>query len=445
MAAFFRFQYVGYVDTELTALLPVFCANLIGNVAGMYLFREYLRGTCGARVVACWMHVQDFRQARDTERRAELFSAIRRHYLHPAVTLPGPGCMMDLVATDILNFPVVPAGQCTLSSTLSQHGHLSHRELEPHSRQALRHVQEVLELALHSYWLPCYICHVLTSQPTAILQVCGVCLVALFKSSPEVQVDRQKVVCLQREFTQVVSDTPDSSFTISSFDLKTPVIEPMPAKARKKKSKKKKHKPKNEEKKDEVKDREEEEEKHIEEEENVIEEEVKDIVEDEEKEIEKEDIPILEIEAVKVEEEEEEEIQKEVEQEEVKEENVTEKEEDTEKEEEMEKEQKTDEKKDRKKIIVRERRFRFGAERPSIGYGERFRTDRRYRERKKAVRGEEDTYRWPDRVQDARAAPRFSFSVKRDPTPDDLLTLCGVSASPLFPSVSHVHEVHELY
>ena len=79
-------------------LLRTFCRNVIGNAAGMYLFREYLRGTCGARVISCWMHVQPFRKTQDLERRVELFSAIRRYYLHPVITLPGPGCLSDIVA-----------------------------------------------------------------------------------------------------------------------------------------------------------------------------------------------------------------------------------------------------------------------------------------------------------------------------------------------------------
>ena len=83
---------------DVESLLRTFCRNVIGNAAGMYLFREYLRGTCGARVISCWMHVQTFRKTQDLERRVELFSAIRRLYLHPIITLPGPGCLSDIVA-----------------------------------------------------------------------------------------------------------------------------------------------------------------------------------------------------------------------------------------------------------------------------------------------------------------------------------------------------------
>ena len=83
---------------DAKTLLQIFCRNVIGHTAGMYLFREYLRGTCGARVISCWMHVQTFRKTQDPERRLELFNAIRRLYLHPIITLPGPGCLSDIVA-----------------------------------------------------------------------------------------------------------------------------------------------------------------------------------------------------------------------------------------------------------------------------------------------------------------------------------------------------------
>ena len=73
--------------------------------------------------------------------------------------------------TDILNFPVIPTEQKTLKSKLRKGGRVSRLELDPRSREALMHVQHVLLLALQSYWLPCYLCHVLDTQPFPILEV----------------------------------------------------------------------------------------------------------------------------------------------------------------------------------------------------------------------------------------------------------------------------------
>ena len=94
---------------DVKSLLHVFCRNVIGHAAGMYLFREYLRGTSGARVVSCWMHVQAFRKAQDPERRLELFSAIRHHYLQSVITLPGPGSLLDIVASGMNEAAVAKA------------------------------------------------------------------------------------------------------------------------------------------------------------------------------------------------------------------------------------------------------------------------------------------------------------------------------------------------
>jgi hypothetical protein len=64
-------------------LLSNMVNHVVGNVAGMYMFREWLRGTAGQRVIACWLHIQAFRKMRDERRRLQLFHAIRRHYLKP--------------------------------------------------------------------------------------------------------------------------------------------------------------------------------------------------------------------------------------------------------------------------------------------------------------------------------------------------------------------------
>ena len=98
-----------FLGDDIDIRFRTFCRNVIGHAAGMYLFREYLRGTSGARVVSCWMHVQAFRKAQDPERRLELFSAIRHHYLHSVITLPGPGCLSDIVASGMNEAAVAKA------------------------------------------------------------------------------------------------------------------------------------------------------------------------------------------------------------------------------------------------------------------------------------------------------------------------------------------------
>ena len=75
------------------------------------------------------------------------------------------------MSTDILNFPVIPTDQKTLKSNLSKGRRLSRLELDPKSRDALMHVQHVLLLALQSYWLPCYLFHVLATQKFPVLEV----------------------------------------------------------------------------------------------------------------------------------------------------------------------------------------------------------------------------------------------------------------------------------
>ena len=76
-----------------------------------------------------------------------------------------------IVSTDILNFPLVPTDQKTLRSQLSEEDSVCCLELDPKSRDALVHVQHVLLLALQSYWLPCYLRHVMATQELPILEV----------------------------------------------------------------------------------------------------------------------------------------------------------------------------------------------------------------------------------------------------------------------------------
>jgi hypothetical protein len=70
---------------------------------------------------------------------------------------------------DILNFPVVPVDQAAFKARLDRK--LSEDELNIDSHGALLHVQHVLLLALQSYWLPCYLLHVLTTAEMKVLEV----------------------------------------------------------------------------------------------------------------------------------------------------------------------------------------------------------------------------------------------------------------------------------
>ncbi|KAL8604994.1 hypothetical protein ACOMHN_018796 [Nucella lapillus] len=178
----FRFDckdspYASDPDVNGPKMLSVLVTNLMGSAAGMYLFRQFLRGTVGARVITCWMHVQTFRKTRNPERRMELFRGIRRYYLHPvSVVSAVGGCWTDIVASDLLNFPLIPVEDSVLKARINGSEPLSPRELEPRACEALERVQSVLVAALQSYWLPCYILHVLGSQNVHVLKkLCAHC------------------------------------------------------------------------------------------------------------------------------------------------------------------------------------------------------------------------------------------------------------------------------
>ncbi|KAK7501796.1 hypothetical protein BaRGS_00006882 [Batillaria attramentaria] len=178
-------------DDETPEMLRTFSENLLGSVAGMHLFRQYLQGKCGARVYACWMHVQMFYQTRDPQRRWQILTDIKRLYMNDyAVRRLKKGLAQELLVSELLSFDMVPADTTTKKSKL----YVGAGEVDLNSKSALRRVHAVLLDALRSYWVPCYVLHVLNTESREIVQ-------ALFKTSPEDEVDGSSLQKLIRRCT----------------------------------------------------------------------------------------------------------------------------------------------------------------------------------------------------------------------------------------------------
>nr|KAG5710054.1 hypothetical protein BaRGS_030130 [Batillaria attramentaria] len=130
-------------------MLRTFSENLLGSVAGMHLFRQYLQGKCGARVYACWMHVQMFYQTRDPQRRWQILTDIKRLYMNDyAVRRLKKGLAQELLVAELLAFEMVPAGVTIKESKL----YVDASEVDLNSKRVLRRVHAVLLDALRSYW-----------------------------------------------------------------------------------------------------------------------------------------------------------------------------------------------------------------------------------------------------------------------------------------------------
>nr|KAG5710055.1 hypothetical protein BaRGS_030131 [Batillaria attramentaria] len=142
-------------------MLRTFSENLLGSVAGMHLFRQYLQGKCGARVYACWMHVQMFYQTRDPQRRWQILTDIKRLYMNDyAVRRLKKGLAQELLVAELLAFEMVPADVTIKESKL----YVDASEVDLNSKRVLRRVHAVLLDALRSYWVPCYVLHVLDTE-----------------------------------------------------------------------------------------------------------------------------------------------------------------------------------------------------------------------------------------------------------------------------------------
>ncbi|KAK7501869.1 hypothetical protein BaRGS_00006955 [Batillaria attramentaria] len=178
-------------DEQTPEMLRTFSENLLGSVAGMHLFRQYLQGKCGARVYACWMHVQMFYQTRDPQRRTFILADIKRLYLSDsAIGKLKKGLAQELLVVELLSFEMVPADVAMKDSNLC----VDASEVDLTSNKALRRVHSVLLDNLRSYWVPCYVMHVLNTEPRETVQ-------ALFKTSAKDHVDASKLQELIRRCT----------------------------------------------------------------------------------------------------------------------------------------------------------------------------------------------------------------------------------------------------
>nr|KAG5710051.1 hypothetical protein BaRGS_030127 [Batillaria attramentaria] len=154
-------------DEQTPEMLRTFSENLLGIVAGMHLFRQYLQGKCGARVYACWMHVQMFYQTRDPQRRTFILADIKRLYLSDsAIGKLKKGLAQELLVVELLSFEMVPADVAMKDSNLC----VDASEVDLTSNKALRRVHSVLLDNLRSYWVPCYVMHVLNTEPRETVQ-----------------------------------------------------------------------------------------------------------------------------------------------------------------------------------------------------------------------------------------------------------------------------------
>ncbi|XP_025115376.1 uncharacterized protein LOC112576827 isoform X4 [Pomacea canaliculata] len=151
-------------------VLQVFANNLLGSVAGMYLFREHLRNSSGSKVFGCWLHVQRFRQTRNLTKRREIFHEIQQCYLHATAFHKLSNRLCKVVAVELLSFPVVPHSETELSARLTTDHYVPSCEVDLSSPKALGLVHRVLLEALRAYWAPCYVMHVLSTQPFTILK-----------------------------------------------------------------------------------------------------------------------------------------------------------------------------------------------------------------------------------------------------------------------------------
>ncbi|KAK7493837.1 hypothetical protein BaRGS_00014978, partial [Batillaria attramentaria] len=171
-------------DDVTPKMVQTFTNNLLGSVAGMHLFRRYLQGRGGGRVYACWMHVQLFRSTSDPKRRRHVFKEIKVQYLDAmAAKSLLRGHLRDIIAPELLNFPLVPDRKSKEpTAERDTDRSVSSCEVDPTSQEALSRVQEALLNALRTYWAPCYLLHVLTTQPFGTV-------LKLFKTSASEQPD----------------------------------------------------------------------------------------------------------------------------------------------------------------------------------------------------------------------------------------------------------------
>ncbi|PVD20513.1 hypothetical protein C0Q70_18669 [Pomacea canaliculata] len=146
-------------------VLQVFANNLLGSVAGMYLFREHLRNSSGSKVFGCWLHVQRFRQTRNLTKRREIFHEIQQRYLHATACDKLSNRLCKL-----LSFPVVPHSETELSARLTTDHYVPSCEVDLSSPKALGLVHRVLLEALRAYWAPCYVMHVFSTQSFSMLK-----------------------------------------------------------------------------------------------------------------------------------------------------------------------------------------------------------------------------------------------------------------------------------
>ncbi|PVD20515.1 hypothetical protein C0Q70_18671 [Pomacea canaliculata] len=76
-----------------------------------------------------------------------------------------------VLAAHLLSFPVVPDSETELSAQLMNARYVPSCEVDLSSSEALAQVHCVLLEALRSYWAPCYVMHVLSTQPFSTLEV----------------------------------------------------------------------------------------------------------------------------------------------------------------------------------------------------------------------------------------------------------------------------------
>nr|KAG5704488.1 hypothetical protein BaRGS_003799 [Batillaria attramentaria] len=85
-----------------------------------------------------------------------------------------------IVSPELLNFQLAPDRESKPSAEKDSQHSLSSSEVDPTSQEALFRVQEALLDALRTYWAPCYLLHVLTTQPFDTVLLQDTCLLGKF-------------------------------------------------------------------------------------------------------------------------------------------------------------------------------------------------------------------------------------------------------------------------
>ncbi|XP_052286288.1 uncharacterized protein LOC127881994 isoform X1 [Dreissena polymorpha] len=132
-----------------------FVRNVIGTVAGMLLFRESMRGTCGENVIRCWRDIEAWRHIRDPVKRMYWKHVIKTKYISQASSSELKTKVTLVVFKGQLNFDLTPAVD------IPEMGAVERSVFCDETDAALLQLQAILGDVLLKYWLPRHLIRVL--------------------------------------------------------------------------------------------------------------------------------------------------------------------------------------------------------------------------------------------------------------------------------------------